>query len=372
MKISLSSGRRWLFALAVQALALAATSGAHAAASGEFCGTLGRYTQTCDPGLQCRVRWHLGRSSIGACTSAACGGLLGLACPDGDFCSFASDAMCGAADQTGLCQPKPQECSQIFQPVCGCDGKTYSNACTANAQGVSVGSTGECPACTSDDECPNGYCDTGIACMDASTDCPPPPPNSCLVCGDGAPLTCKVAEEPCPDDQVREIVNGCYGACVKRHSCEPTGCEYNGKTYDLGASFPSADGCNQCNCGVDGQAVCTLKACICNYTDESRSWVSQNADSCSAITFVCEKGSDAFFDSCGCGCQKRPACRVAGCSSQLCVGPDDDGISTCIFLPEYACYKDGICEAGSDGQCGWRDTPELNDCISQAQTQTTP
>jgi predicted secreted protein len=77
-------------------------------------------------------------------SSPICGGLLGRTCGAGSYCDYAAAASCGAGDQTGKCEDKPQFCPAVIIPVCGCNGKTYNNSCEANRAGASVHKAGAC------------------------------------------------------------------------------------------------------------------------------------------------------------------------------------------------------------------------------------
>lgn len=73
------------------------------------------------------------------------------ACPSTGGCT--SNTECGAGyckkadgscNSTGSCATKPSACSGLYDPVCGCDKKTYSNGCVAASSGVNVASKGAC------------------------------------------------------------------------------------------------------------------------------------------------------------------------------------------------------------------------------------
>jgi Kazal-type serine protease inhibitor domain len=73
-----------------------------------------------------------------------CGGFLGIQCSPKQWCHFPMGASCGRGDQFGTCQTRPEFCPDIFMPVCGCDNKTYPNACSAARAGFDVAYLGPC------------------------------------------------------------------------------------------------------------------------------------------------------------------------------------------------------------------------------------
>jgi hypothetical protein len=56
------------------------------------------------------------------------------------------------------------------------------------------------------------------------------------------------------------------------------------------------------------------------------------------------------------------SCRRTGCSGEVC--SDEDVASTCVFRPEYACYRDAVCERQGTGKCGWTQTADLLRCLA--------
>lgn len=125
--------------------------------------------------------WGVSVASAGECEreelqeGQSCGGSFAGSppCAEGLFCQNQAGDLCGAADATGICVRVPEVCTRQYDPVCGCDGQTYGNACTAAAAQVSVLELGECGAreCSTASDCPPLNCLVApcppVVCIDA-------------------------------------------------------------------------------------------------------------------------------------------------------------------------------------------------------------
>ncbi|GJM26170.1 MAG: hypothetical protein DHS20C16_25850 [Phycisphaerae bacterium] len=296
------------------------------------CGCDGQtYTSYCDAAAAGQNIVHGGPCLPPPCDSNA-------DCESGNFCSK-SDGDC---DGTGECLPEPQICAAVFDPVCGCDGQTYSNRCTASAAGVSVASDGPCPeVCRIDSECdPDQLC-LKENCQDISGECVGKP-DACI--------------------QIFSPVCGCDGQTYG-NSCIALQAGVN-IDHD-GPCVPECTTDAECNAAGQGYCKRPLGECA-------------GPGYCQAHPQACP---DVFDPVCGCDGQTYSnACEagVAGVNVQHdgpCATPcvnDNDCValeyckkppSDCESIGECA-YSPGLCPQVYDPVCGCDGETYGNECLA--------
>lgn len=59
-------------------------------------------------------------------------------------------------------------------------------------------------------------------------------------------------------------------------------------------------------------------------------------------------------------------CVIAGCSGEMCIPPDGDAMSICVYQPWYVCKSWSSCGLfGEGGTCGWESTEGYQACMAQ-------
>jgi hypothetical protein len=117
-------------------------------------------------------------STSGGGTAGAGGGTggVGAVCSSNDGCRaalYCKKLGCGPVDLLGRCATRPTNCAFEDNPICGCDGFTYLNACIAELNGQNVATQpGMCgdgvaikcvPGDKTCDARPNGVCGVIVA-----------------------------------------------------------------------------------------------------------------------------------------------------------------------------------------------------------------
>ncbi len=141
-----------------------------------------------------------------------CGGIAGLACREGLACDYSGNDFCGP-DLAGTCvADEPLICTAHYDPVCGCDGRTYGNDCYRRIAYVALDHRGPCG-----DE---GGADVGETCGGiAAIAC-----RSGLVCDYGA----NAWDGVCPADEAGVCAEEVVIVCTAEY--RPV-CGCDGRTY---------------------------------------------------------------------------------------------------------------------------------------------
>lgn len=356
-------------------------------------------------------------------------------------------------------------CTGQFQPVCGADGQTYENACTASCSGAAVAHTGECRSSAwarvglgleSDHSYANDFDYTWtiheagasnirvhfasidvergydfVRVLDAS--------DRVIATYTGAQSDVLTPDIPGDTARVQlvtdysvtrwgfaidyyEATPGCAidADCGPGRVCQQVQCirapcfaicqaaggvsTYQDVTVEALSADPQAYNGQMIRVTGEpgGQARCTRRACTsadpcCNgcsanfvigqnieLRDPSGQGYGCSGDECSwrstCRAFQPEANGPYLFEgrfsidrfgarAITIDSYRAADCQRRGCGGQVCSN-NAGVVTTCEARPEYACYAQAVCAPQRGGHCGFTRTPELQQCLADASSQT--
>lgn len=335
-------------------------------------------------------------NEVGSLEDAVTPCLYSTECAPGvEYCARAH-----CEDIKGVCATRPgmaaaESCSVAADPVCGCDGVTYVNACIAAVQGENVDTQGVCALakgvvdCSTDADCadPNLFCNHVLGCDGTGTcsikptECGALTPAVDTVCGcdhrtylnvcdansSGTSVAslgaCVLPDGPCTSqadcggDDYASVVYCAHtscddpaGICVQRE----TGCPL---FYAPECSCGGATLTNDCFAARDGATVAYSGPCRSGDVQACTT----SADCPQGSACVDDPRVDCSSGHCGgvcfasgspCGPYTMPAPGgELDCLNGVCAHSHDDcdpafGCGTCVYSEGVACDANNPCPDG--------------------------
>lgn len=128
-----------------------------------------------------------------------------VTCIEGAFCDFSAKGEPALfCEEVGVCAVVTTACEANSEPICGCDGVLYANACAAAMAGVGISGAVGCPPPPGSFECGEQFCDVATEYCRHIIGHGQPEDLTCLAldCPDNVSgCDCVVAPEPCGDAQ---------------------------------------------------------------------------------------------------------------------------------------------------------------------------